>query len=202
MVDKERVKELLGKLGRTEREFEELLKLYVLEYNDKANATGIIRDYFSQYYDRKNEKYLFPVINYEIMAQKIKKVIQDVSVMKLPDDAILKELMGEEAMDNYKKRIEQSQSLAPKASVKMAIVEQEVPITIYVNFDTGLYVAQAEIYKNFLYNKKLYSFNRIANFLGLELNVKEIGRPDSKDKDIYMIFIKTYNEMEYFNIND
>ncbi len=189
-TDEQKVKKLLNKAeARTISEFKDILDYAC----DKFKNQTIINQYLKEFLE--NEQGL----QYDITVSKTKKVEQKIEVSKLPDDETLKQMMGEEEMEAYKKKFELMQNVNTRVAVKMATVEQQIPIKIWMNYDTGLYVAEAEIYKNFLYNTdKLYSFGKIASFLGLELNVKEIK--SGARKDIYLTFIKNYSELEFIGI--
>lgn len=187
-----RVEELLGKFDRTEEDFEELLLNASTQYT-LANCKCDPKQYIDEYHANQT-------LSYDIGVTKTKKVEQVVEVSKLPDDETLKQMMGEDEMEAYKKKFETLKTANTRIATKMASVDQEVPVKIYMDLNTGLYKAEAEIYKNFLYGTdKLYSFGKIAAFLGLELNVKEIKV--GQRKDIYLCFIKSYSDMEYININ-
>jgi hypothetical protein len=198
---KDDIKKILEKIGnRTKDEFEILIK-YAIDNKSNNNIfnKGIIYHDYKQYNNEYNKCKEF--IKYNITLHKSKRVVRDTSTFRIPDEHIGKELMGEEAYEEYKKKMELLKVNSKTISVKMDTVEYECPITIYMNYDTGLYSATFEIYKNFLFNNdKLYSFNKIATFLGYELNI--IDRGSKMHKDIYLVFIKNYNEMDYVNIND
>lgn len=208
--NKDRIKELLGKYSdRTKEDFDELIVLAKepRKWLEKFSGYGMDDKFLYKYSDicngyiKEYEKYKGSPIGYNITATKNRKVEKDVGAFKSPDDAQILAVMGEEGLIEYKKKMELLKTRVPTTAVKIATVEQKIPVSIYFDYLSGLYVGQAEIYKDFLYdNKKVYSFNRIASFLGFDLNI--IDRGTKVRKDIYLVFIKNYNQMEYYTIDD
>jgi hypothetical protein len=211
IIPKEYIIKILEKCGgRTKEEFEILVKYAVDNYNFNKDNNIFFnflvgnknKDIYINYNEYANEyNKCKDFIKYNVMLKKSKRVSSDVSGFKMADPKTAIELMGEEGYAEYLKKMETLKVNSPKVSVKVDTVEYECPIVIYMNLDTGIFTASFEIYKNFLFNsEKLYSFNKIASFLGYELNI--IDRGSKVRKDIYMTFIKNYSEMEYININD
>jgi len=214
-IKKEDIVKILEKCGgRTKDEFDILVKYAIDNYRyrskdeinkfisfitgNKYNDNNIYIDY-KEYTNEYNKCKDF--IKYNVILKKSKRIVNDVSGFKMADPKTAIALMGEEGYTEYLKKMESLKVNSPKVSVKVDTVEYECPIVIYMNLDTGLFTSSFEIYKNFLFNSdKLYSFHKIANFLGYELNI--IDRGSKVRKDIYMTFIKNYSEMEYVSIND
>jgi hypothetical protein len=203
--DKIRVKELLDKCGRTKEDFDELISIRK-KYPIREKRDEFKRDFLMRHseviiqYIEEYEKYK-DIISAVITVSKNKKVSRDVSAFKPADEEQIRQVMGEEGWEDYKAKMELLKANVPKQSVKITTVEQEVPLNIYFNYDSGLWVSQAEVYKDFLYgDKRIYSFNKIASFLGFDLNL--IDRGTKVRKDIYLVFLKNYSEMEYYTISD
>lgn len=185
-------------MDRTKEEFEELLML--------SETYKVDEDIKQKHLDLcikcKREYLLCPDMTaYEIKVQKSKKVENASTVFNPSDDLIAKEVMGEEAYEEYKKRQELLKNASKKSFANIVTTDYNAPIKIWRDYETGLLVSETEIYKGFLYNNdRVYSFGPIAKFLGFELNI--INRGSEKRPEIYLIFKKVYSEFLYYTIND